>query len=273
MWNEVVRLAVKALAKACHLLTHLAAAEVPQPLHRLARAEGLPASTAYRLLETMCAEGLVEQLPDRRYRVGLAAFQMARAAAATRTVLAAAEPVMAEVAAEVEESVSLVLFRGEEAHYLRCIEGPRTLHAAPVRLGGRLPVHCTASGKVLLASLPPAQCRALLARAPLAAMTARTLTDPDAVLAQLEAVRAQGHAVDDQELEDDLVCVAAPIRDHTDLCVAALSVSGHRARIDGDLRATVIARVRAAAARISIALGARVPGEPGHAGGAYAASN
>ncbi len=266
-------LAVKALSKACHLLTHLAAAEVPQPLHRLARAEGLPASTAYRLLETLCAEGLVEQLPDRRYRVGLAAFQMARAAAATRTVLAAAEPVMAEVAAEVEESVSLVLFRGDEAHYVRCIEGPRTLHAAPVRLGGRLPLHCTASGKVLLASLPPAQGRELVTSMRLAATTARTMTDPDAVLTQLRAVRVQGYAVDDQELEDDLVCVAAPIRDHTGGAVAALSVSGHRSRLDGEARALVIARVRNAAARISTALGARANDEAGDAGGVRSASD
>lgn len=249
-------MAVKAVAKACRLLTHLADAEVPQPLHRLARAEGLPASTAHRLLETMCAEGLVEQLPDRRYRVGLAAFQMARAAAATRTALAAAEPVMAAVAAEVEEGVSLILFRGHEAHHLRRIEGPRTLHAAAVRLGGRLPLHCTAAGKVLLASLAPAQARELLTQVPLGRMTAHTTTEPGDLLAELDAVRAQGYALDDQELEDDLMSIAAPIHDHSGTAVAALSVSGHRSRIAGELRAVVIARVRSAAAQISRALGA-----------------
>jgi DNA-binding IclR family transcriptional regulator len=265
MWNEVTRLAVKALAKACRLLTHLAEAEVPQPLHRLARTEGLPPSTAYRLLETMCAEGLVEQLPDRRYRVGAAAFQMARAAAATRSVLATAEPVMAALAAEVEESASLVLFHGHDAHFVRCIEGPRTLRAVPARLGARLPLHCTGSGKVLLASLPVAECCALVSRLRLNAVTARTLTDPAALLEHIAAVRAQGYAVDDQELEDDLVCVAAPIRDHTGAVVASLSVSGHRSRVAGTRRACVVDCVRAAADRISAALGARPQSDPGPA--------
>ena len=261
MWNGGLALAVKALAKACRLLADLAAAQSPQSLHRLAGAENLPPSTAYRLLHTMCAEGLVEQLPDRRYRIGLAAFQMARAAAATRSVLGAAEPVMAALAAEVEESVSLVLFESREAHYVRCIEGPRTLRAVPARLGARLPLHCTGSGKVLLGSLPPSECRELLSRAPLRAMTPRTMTDPDALLDHVAAVADQGYAIDDQEMEEDLVCVAAPVRDHTGRVAAALSVSGHRSRVTGERRTLVIQGVLAATSRVSAALGAQGEGD------------
>jgi DNA-binding IclR family transcriptional regulator len=248
--------AVKSLAKACRLLRDLAAAEAPVPLHRLARTEGLPPSTAYRLLETMCREGLVEQLPDHRYRVGVAAFQLARAASATHSVLSAAEPVMAALAARVEESVSLVLFQGREAQYVRCIEGPRTLRAVPARLGAPLPLHCTGSGKVLLASLEPEECRAWTLSHPLPAMTARTLTDPERLLAHVATVREQGYAIDDQEMEEDLVCVAGPIRDHSGAIVAALSVSGHRSRIAGQGLSVVIVQVVAAAAEISGLLGA-----------------
>jgi DNA-binding IclR family transcriptional regulator len=112
---------------------------------------------------------------------------------------------------------------------------------------------------VLLASLPPGECRELLARLPLRAMTARTITDAETLFAHLASVREQGYAVDDQELEDDLVCIAAPIRDHSGAVVAALSVSAHRLRMAGEFRAAVIAWALEATARISAALGAAGP--------------
>lgn len=250
-------MAVKSLVKACRLLSDLATSGEPEPLHILARRQSLPASTAFRLLETLCQEGLVEQMPDRRYRVGVLAFGLARVAQATRSVMKAAEPVMASLAGDVGESVSLVLFTGTAAHYVRCIESPRTLRMVPPQLGTRLPLHCTASGKLLLASLPEEQCHRIVERLPLIASTPFTLTDPERLLAEVVRVREQGYAVDEQEFEEGLICLAAPVHDARDGTVAGLSVSGHVSRLTGEARETVLAALRQAASDLSAELGGR----------------
>lgn len=123
-----------------------------------------------------------------------------------------------------------------------------------IRVGQRRPAHCRALGKALLAHLPAEEVRRRLPD-PLPRMTPRTITDIDALLAHLAAVRQQGYAVDREEAEMGCVCVAAPIRDARGEVIAALSLSGPSAQMAAFSEAELAARVQQAAGAISARLG------------------
>ncbi|WP_288405051.1 IclR family transcriptional regulator [uncultured Deinococcus sp.] len=154
--------------------------------------------------------------------------------------------------------MNLAALRGpaghEEAVYIHQAEG-RGLVRLFAQLGAAAPLHCSGVGKVLLAALPPQEARARLARAELSAYTPRTLTTLEALGTELARVAAQGYAVDDEERELGVRCLAAPVRGAAGTVVAALSVSAPSARlIPADLP-HVAAQVQASAARVSARLG------------------
>ena len=101
----------------------------------------------------------------------------------------------------------------------------------PSQVGRRNPVHSTGVGKALIAYLPDEVLAGIALRRGLARFTARTLTDLPALRADLARVRARGYAVDDEEIEEGLVCVGAPVRDHTGSVVAAVSIAGPSSRL------------------------------------------
>jgi IclR family pca regulon transcriptional regulator len=124
-------------------------------------------------------------------------------------------------------------------------------------VGSRLPAYCTSMGRVLLADLAPDERRQRLAQRPLQALTSRTLTDPQAVADEIDAVRRKGYSLVDQELEEGLVSMAVPLRDRSGHAVAALNISGQANRTPAEAMCeTLLPKLQKAASAIARLLAA-----------------
>lgn len=216
-------------------------------------------STASRLLATLESHGLAEQLPDRgRYRLGLGVLRLAGATRSRLDVVQESRPVTRALAAEIGETVNVVILSGRETLYLDQVAGTSALQIHNW-VGSRNPLHATANGRVLLAHLAEAERDALLAATTdtdgrLPRLTDRTLSTLDTVLAELTAVAARGYAVASDELEVGLTAVAAPIRGAEGTVIASLSASGPTFRVAERLDG-IIAAVVAAALAVSRRMG------------------
>jgi DNA-binding IclR family transcriptional regulator len=219
----------------------------------LARDLGVHKSTAFRLVATLEAHDLVEQVSDRgKFRLGVGVLRLAGATTVRLDLVQESRPVTARLAQLVGETVNVAVLSGREALYLDQVSGPSSL-ALHNWAGQRIPLHATSNGKVLLAFGPPD----LLADlgSPLPRFTAGTITDPSTVAAELDDVRRCGFAVAVDELEMGLTAVAAPVTGLSGTVVASLSASGPTFRLPAERIPEVAAQVVAAAREISQRLG------------------
>ncbi|MGD9529122.1 IclR family transcriptional regulator [Pseudonocardia sp.] len=195
----------------------------------LARRLGLGKSAVHRLLTTLLAEGLVEQDPRTGgYRLGIVMFELGEAVKVHLDLHAAAGPVLAQLREQTGESSQVGVLDGDEVVYVDRLESAHTLRLF-TETGRRVPAHCTSSGKVLLAHCSEAARERVLAR-PLPALTPHTITDPDALRAELAAIRVRGWAEAVNEREIGVASIASPIRDVRGDVVAALSIGAPVAR-------------------------------------------
>ena len=228
-----------------HALRLIEALHEAQPLSvsDLARRLHLPRPTIYRLLRTLGEHGLLVQ-EGTTYRLSLRLLELAGAAVSPSALQAAAQPVLADLAAHTGETAHFAVLDGDRVGYLAKVES-----AHPIRMfshvGWRGPLHATGVGKVLLAWSDPSLIERALGTAP-KRYTARPLTTVEEIVVELDVVRRRGYAVDQQELIDGLVCVAAPVLAGSRL-VGAVSVSGPIGRFPHPARfADDVARAAAA---------------------------
>ena len=215
---------------------------------------GVHKSTAFRLLSTLEARGLVEQhVESGKYNLGAALLHLARAVSVTPDVTRHAQPSCRWLADETGESVTLAVLEGDEVVTIDQLI-PDTSVVSRSWLGRRTPLHATSHGKVFLAWLPEAQ-RAQLVDSEHERFTARTVTDPVALSDELAEVRRRGWAAAVDEFEDGLTSIAAAVRAIDGTVVAAVSVSGPTYRIDAPAVEAHGALTRHACAEISQRLG------------------
>jgi IclR family KDG regulon transcriptional repressor len=223
-------------------------------LSEIAEALELPRSSVHRLLAVLIAHEFVERDPQtRRYRLGLRLFEIGSIVIHQRGLHSAAHPVLEELAVSTGETCHLAVLSGIEAVYVYKVEGEASIIMSS-RVGGRAPAHCTSIGKVLLAWGG----RELIQRvvdAGLKAYTAETITTAEALEEELEKVRRQGYAMDVEEYERNLCCVAAPVRDYSGAVIAALGLAGPRSRLGNRRLNELAAPVTAAAEAVSQKLG------------------
>jgi DNA-binding IclR family transcriptional regulator len=232
----------------------------------LGRRLGVHKATASRLAATLADRGLIERDPDtERYRLGFGLIRLAGAAMAGLDLVRTARPILEDLADRTRETVNLGVLSGDDVVYVDQSSGARSIVSVSW-VGRRTPLHCTAAGKVLLAFGDEAERDRLLA-APLSRETVRTIVDTSTLREQLEQVRTRGFAQTQEELEDGLNAVAAPVRQADGRTVAALSVSGPAFR----MRAIDLPRLGRIAADAATAISRRL-GFAGrltdHAGGA-----
>jgi len=220
----------------------------------ISRRTGLPASTVHRILQELNDLGWARGDGGRGYLLGSRLLSLAGLAADGDTVARVARPVLHRVGEQSGHAAHLAVRSGDEAVYVDKVEGRRAYQMRS-RVGLSLQLHSSAIGKAMLANLPPDEVRAILGRAGMPALTARTLTDPDELLAHLEAVRRQGCAVDDEENEENTRCVAAAIVDHRGITIGGLSVSGLAFEMDWQRVEELKPVVRGAARTVTSALG------------------
>jgi DNA-binding IclR family transcriptional regulator len=215
-------------------------------------------NNVFRLLATLENHGYVEQTSDERYRLGLRALELGQAFLRGRHLVRRARPVMEQLAAEVRESVHLATLCELEVVFLDGVEANRLVKAG-TREGQRLPVHCTAAGKVLMGfAAPPLRdnFERSVTRNGLSAHTERTIVDHTKLFDHLRSVAYEGYAMDNQECEEGLVCAAAPVFGPTGEVMAALSISGPSYRLGEErVHRAIAPHLVAAALRLSRELG------------------
>jgi DNA-binding IclR family transcriptional regulator len=214
-------------------------------------------STAFRLLGALEGRGLVEQTGHRgKYRLGFGLIPLAGAVSDRLDVVQQGRAACTRLAVELGETVNVAVLRDHFAVNVDQARGPSTV-ATHNWIGQLTPLHCTSSGKVLLAHLEPAKLAELLARTGTPALTARTETARHRLDEQLAHVREAGYAMAIEEYEVGLNAVAAPVFDRSGQVVAAVSVSGPSYRLDEQRIRHVIGPLLAGTADISRRLGHR----------------
>ena len=224
----------------------------------LGRRLGIDKSTAHRLLGTLLARGFVRLLPHtQRYALGLRLAGLGAAAVRGVDLTDVARPHVEALRDRTGEAASLaVLADGEVLILARAVStGALTVSHG---IGSRMAAHCSALGKVLLAGADDSETVSrVVAQRGLGKQTPHTIGELDALVRELERVRREGWALDDEESSLGLRCLAAPVRDAGGSVVAAVGISGPTSRVTRPDVERVAALVRAAAAAISAALGHR----------------
>lgn len=244
---------VRALARALDLLETLR--ECPMPLTDLAKRCHLSKSTTHRLLSTLRARGyVVQEQGTEMYRLGPSLLGLGSAVASGSDLLRAAFAVMRQLASTTGESVRLGVPHHDEIIVIYHIEGIKSAWSrGPVFY--RLPMHCTALGKVILASFPPAEVERIVREKGLASYGPKTINDLPQLQAELERVRQTGYAINDEEHFAGGRAVAAPIRNAQGQVCAALVLLSAADRMPLDSFPNWGRIVIEAAATISAALG------------------
>lgn len=234
----------------------LGAFSVDEPvlgISELARRLRLSKSAVQRLVTTFAAHGFLARTEDGRYRLGIRLFEVASQVPASLELREVALPHLRDLGHRAQETVHLAVRDGTEMVYIEKMEANRTIRMYS-RIGRRGPMYCTGVGKAVLAFEPEDVVRQVI-RAGLNRFTHHTIADPATLAAELEGIRAAGYALDREEIEIGLRCVAAPIRDHTAGVVAGISISGPSQRMDARRVQELIPSVVETAAAISRNLG------------------
>ncbi|WP_314172418.1 IclR family transcriptional regulator [Streptomyces winkii] len=219
----------------------------------------LPRTTVHELVTTLTARSYLEQPPDQpgRYRLGVRGYQLGSRYAEQLDLAAEGQRVARSVADTCDETVHVAILEGRDVIYIAKVDSTHAVRMVSAA-GRRLPAHCTSVGKMLLASLPEEELEETLSGAgPLTAMTPASITSPDVLRTALAEVRERGVAVEQQESNPDVSCVAAPVRDSSGTVVAALSISVPTVRWSEERRAELEGLAVKGAAELSGRLGHR----------------
>ena len=227
----------------------------------IAQELGMSRSTTHRYVITLAALGYLEQGPGRKYRLGLRVTGLGLSAMSGTGLREHARADLQELCQRTGFTVSLGVLDGPEILLLDRLRGTRRImrQAEPeVGVGSRLPAHCTAVGKLLLALLPERAQRELLGELELDKRGPNTIRSKSALRRELAQIREDGLAVDDQEFAEDLYAIAAPLRCDTGDTVAAVAMTAHARTIAlGDLIDALGPHLVSTADRISARLGYR----------------
>lgn len=223
---------VKSLVKALNILETLGEGEQPSyTLTELSRRLHLHVSTVHRLVVNLVRQGFLEQDPATGgYRLGFRVLRMGLRVLNRLDFRRVADPLLRELNRKTQETVHLVILQADHGISIEKYGSPQPV-SLDAPLGGRVPLHCTGVGKTLLA-YQGEEVLARLAKSPgFERYTSRTLTSLAQLRKELEKIREQGYAVDNEEAVEGLRCVAGPVFDHTGRILAAFSVAAPATRL------------------------------------------
>jgi DNA-binding IclR family transcriptional regulator len=213
-------------------------------------------NNVFRLLATLESRGYIEQnKATENYRLGLKALELGQTFIKQMGLLRQAKPILEKVVGSCNETAYVAIFKEGSVVYLDVVETDMTVRVVS-RVGSRLPGYCTASGKVHMAFMSEDEINELYPSRQLKGYTSTTITDREQLKETLKTVTEQGYALDDEEMDLGVRCVAAPIRDYTRRIVGAISVSGPTMRLgDERIEKELIPLVQGAAEELSSRLG------------------
>jgi IclR family transcriptional regulator, KDG regulon repressor len=250
---------VQSLGRAFAILEQVARHRDGIGLVELSRLVGLHNSTTFHLAKTMVSLGYLRQEKEtKRYRVGRPLFALAASALDEIEMVNLATPVLEELSRETGEASHFAVRMGDAVVVIARTSGPGAFQLAD-RVGVVRPAHCTALGKAILASLLPDQLKRFIDRAGMKPSTPKSITGIPALLREIEEVRRTGIAIDDDEFNLEVRCLAMPVADFTGKTIGALGISAPVWRLSRQALSSRAKVVQAAAARLGREFGA-VPG-------------
>lgn len=221
---------VQALDRAFAVLELLGESDTPLGLAQVASSLQLHKSTAHRFLMVLERHHVVERTTNGKFRLGVRLFDLGNRAIEQYDLRERAQPHLRRLVAETEETAHLCILEQSRVIYIDKIEPTRSVRMI-TRIGSSNPVHCTSVGKAMLAFLPEDRINEIIRKTRFERFTHRTIASADALRAEIEKTRRRGYAVDDEELEEGLRCIAVPLLDAQRMPVAAISVSGPSFRV------------------------------------------
>ena len=248
------RMRLSSVANAIRLTKTFSENDAEMGISALATRLGLAKSTVHRLATTLVEYDILEQNRESgKYRLGLALFELGTLVRRKMDAASGAQEQIHALADSSGETVQLAILDHLSVLYIRIRESRQAVRMSS-GLGSRAPAHCTSVGKALLAYQPAEIVDQVIANG-LTRYTPNTITEGAALKAELAGIRQKGYAIDDEEIEVGLRCVAAPIRDHTGRVTAAISVAAPVQRMSRKTVQATIPTVLAAAEAISRRLG------------------
>jgi len=254
------RYRIQAIERAVSILNAFSVEEPELGITELAERLSLHKSTVHRFVVNLEAAGFLERKGrGGRYRLGLRIFELGGLVMQQMNLWDEALPFLESLVRETGETGHLAVLDGGEAIYVERVEARRALRV-PSAIGRGYPAHATNLGKVLLADLPRGELRELVARHSLDAYTPNTITSLEELESELARIREQGYAVDNEEYDEGLRCVGAPIYDHSARVVAAIGIGGPVTRVTPERVEHLAEVLKKAATGLSRRLGANQSG-------------
>lgn len=251
------RVGVQSLGRAFAILEEVARHRDGIGLAELSKLVGLHNSTTFHLAKTMVSLGYLRQEKDsKRYRLGRPLFALAASALDEIEMVNVATPVLEDLSRETSESAHFAVRMGDAVVVIARTSGPGAFQLTD-RVGVVRPAHCTALGKIILASLRPEQLKRFLERVDLKPSTEKSITDVASLMKEIAEIKHSGIAFDDGEFNPEVRCIAVPVMDFTGQTVGALGISGPIWRLSIQALQNHGRTIRAAANRLSAEFGAK----------------
>lgn len=242
------------------ILNVLSSAAVNPNQTDLAALLHLHKSTVYRLLLSLEEQKFIRRTPQGRYLLGTKLVELGRAAIEQLEVGAHASPVLQQLVADTSETARISVLSGTQMTSIASAPGRWTLRRLST-IGHRTHIHCTSAGKAFAAFLPPLQLDELISELQLVRHTTRTITTPVRLREELARIRKRGFALDDEEAEEGLRGIGAPVRNSSGVVVASMSIAGPVFRIQKRRVPELAGVVMKAAEKLSADLGYRSNGK------------
>lgn len=246
---------VKSVSRALDIISFVSMKKGGLGVTEIANQMDINKSSVYRILSTLVQYGYVEQDNETgRYKLGYKFLEVSSRLLESMDLREEAKPYLRELESETNEVIHLVVYDQGEVVYIEKLDGNETLRMHS-KVGKRAPMHCTSVGKAILAHLPPAVVADILERKGLPVHTDHTITDREQFLQELVEVRRNGFALDLEENEYGITCIAVPIFDHLGKVIAAVSISGPTMRMTKERLQLLNPRVISIGKQISARLG------------------
>jgi DNA-binding IclR family transcriptional regulator len=248
---------VRVLDRALDILEILCTQNRALTLTELSKLLGVHKSTLHRLLTVLEERRFVQKGTENgKYNLGLKLFELGSRAVAQLDLRERARPYLERLVFMTGETAHLCILDKGEVLYLEKVESPRTMRV-PSIVGQRYPAHCGSAGKTLLAHLSQDQLDEIIKKRGMQAYTRKTITMATQLLDELQKIRRQGFAVDDEEFEEGLRCIGAPVKDYSGKVIASISIAGPTFRVTTEQVAVLARSVSEAADQLSAELGYR----------------
>ena len=224
---------VQSVERVLNIIEVMAEEGAPVTVTELAERVGLKISTVHRLLTTLNHRGYIDQDPkNNKYRLGIKLLEVGNAVLKFSDIRTISTPYLEELVERCNETANLAILDDCDVVYIDQIESKNMIIVKMfAQIGNRGPIHCTASGKALMAFLPEERVDEILNSITFEKFTNETITDPQHLKKELVRIRQDGYALDWGEREEHVRCIAAPIFNHEGKAIASTSVSGPSTRI------------------------------------------